>query len=271
VACPGLDAHVDAVRSEDRFLITSPELAMKRLLVGGLSRVFQIARVYRAGELGAWHEPEFSLVEWYRAFAGMEDVLRDTEEIVLVAAQAVTGRPSVVAPDGRAILLRAPFDRMTIREAFREHAGISDAVDLAGSDESRYFQLYVDSVEPGVARHGAPVFLTEFPATQGALARRCDRDPTVVERFELFIGGVELCNGFGELTDPKEQRARFETEAERRQETGSRLQPIDERFLAALEEGMPPSGGNALGLDRLVALCLGARGIAETMAFPEER
>lgn len=268
VESPGLDAYVNAVRAEDGWLITSPELAMKRLLVGGLPRVFQIARVSRDGELGPWHQPEFSMVEWYRAFSGMDAVMADTEALVMTVAQSVTGKASVRTTDGRRIPLRPPFVRLTVRDAFRRYARVRDAVELAHDDEDRYFQIFVDQVEPAIARLRHPVFLVEFPASQGALARPRREDPTVVERFELYVGGIELCNGFGELTDPIEQRRRFAAEQERRRRAGAPVHPMDERFLAALEEGLPPSGGNALGLDRLIAVCVGAGGIAETMAFP---
>lgn len=268
VPSPGLDAHVDAVRADGGFLVTSPELHMKRLVVGGLPRVFQIARVTRAGEEGALHEPEFTMVEWYRAFSGMDAVVRDTEALVLRVVRALSGKDSVRAPSGKRIELRAPFPRLTVRDAFRKHARVTDAVELAATDPDRYFRTFVEEVEPAIARSLRPVLLVEFPATEAALARRCPHDPSVAERFELYVGGVELCNGFGELTDPVEQRARFVREQERRKKTGAPLHPIDERFLAALEEGLPPSGGNALGLDRLIALALGEPRIDRTIAFP---
>jgi lysyl-tRNA synthetase class 2 len=271
VPSPGLDAHVDAVRTEDEWLITSPELAMKRLLVGGLPRIYQFAHVNRAGEEGRWHEGEFSMLEWYRAFSTMDDVIDDTEALVSSIVRALTNGATITAPSGTTVTVTPPFVRVTVRDAFRDHAGIDDAVDLAASDVDRYFQIFVDKVEPAFARESKPIVLTEFPATQGALARPCPHDESVCERFEVYLGGIELSNGFGELTDPIEQRRRFESEVERRKRTGAPDHPIDERFLAALAEGMPPSGGNALGFDRLVALVLGVNGIAGVMAFPRER
>lgn len=269
VPSPGLDAHVDAVRTEDgAWLSTSPELAMKRLLVGGFPRVFQVAHVTRKGELGRWHQPEFTMLEWYRAFADVEEVMADTEAVVRAICAAITGKSSVVSPSGQKISLDGSFRRISVRDAFRKHAGVRDAVELASSDEDRYFQIFVDQVEPALASSPRPLFLTRFPASQGALARPCDDDPSVVERFELYVGGIELCNGFGELTDPDEQHRRFLLELTRRKRAGAPLHPIDEPFLASLREGLPPAAGNALGLDRLIALCVGAGGIAETMAFP---
>jgi lysyl-tRNA synthetase class 2 len=268
VPAPGVDLHLDALVTQGGYLITSPELHMKRLLVAGLPRIFQLARVSRREELGALHEPEFTMLEWYRAFAGLEDVLADTEQLVCEVARAVSGRATLFGADGREFDLERPFPRVTVREAFREHAGIADAVDLAHSDEARYFELLVAQVEPGLARESRPLFLWKYPANQAALARLCATDPSVAERFELYVGGVELCNGFDELTCAREQRARFEQERARRSAQNRPLYPIDERFLAALQAGMPPSGGNAVGFDRLVMLATGARELAEVLAFP---
>jgi lysyl-tRNA synthetase class 2 len=264
VPAPNLDANVVPLHAEGGFLITSPEHHLKRLLVGGLPRVFQIARCSRSEELGPWHEPEFTLVEWYRSFVGFDRVMSDTEELVCRVAEVVRGRRELRSPGGSPVPLHPPFERCTVREAFLRFAGIHDAVELAQEDEDRYFQLYVDHVEPGLAGLPAPVFLTEFPATQAALARLSLRDPTVAERFELCFSGVELCNGYGELTDPVEQRRRFEIEAARR---GPGV-ALDEAFLAALEEGLPPCAGNALGFDRLLALSLGVEDIQQVVAFP---
>ncbi|HEY3664464.1 MAG TPA: amino acid--tRNA ligase-related protein, partial [Polyangiaceae bacterium] len=161
-----------------------------------------------------------------------------------------------------------PFARMTVREAFRKYAGIADAVDLSLSDEARYFELFVAQVEPGLAREPHPLFLWKYPANQAALARLDAHDSSVAERFELYLAGVELCNGFDELTDPIEQRVRFERDAARRASEGRPIYPTDERFLTALVSGMPPAGGNALGFDRLVMLATGARELAEVIAFP---
>lgn len=268
VPAPGVDAHVDALRAEGGFLITSPELHLKRLLVGGLPRVYQLSRVFRADESGTLHEPEFTLLEWYRAFAGQDAVRRDTEALVARAAKSVAKRAELRAPDGRRIDAKPPFAELGVRDAFREHAGVRDAADLAASDEARFFELLVGKVEPALAALDKPVFLVDYPLSQAALARPSPSDPTVAERFELYAGGIELSNGYGELTDPDEQHRRFRAERARRRQEGRRVYPLDRRFLASLREGMPPSAGNALGVDRLVMLCTGARSIAEVTAFP---
>jgi lysyl-tRNA synthetase class 2 len=243
---------------------------MKRLVVGGFPRVYQIAHASRANEVGALHEPEFSMLEWYRAFSDMEAVVRDTEEVVARVVHGLSGRASVRV-GARRIDVRPPFPRLAVRDAFRRYAGVADAVDLAEQDETRYFQTFVDKVEPALAKASRPIVLTEFPVTQAALARACPHDARVAERFETYVGGVELSNGFGELTSSTEQRRRFLAEQARRKRTGAPVYPLDERFLSALDEGLPPTGGNALGLDRLVALALGVPRIADVMAFPRER
>ena len=270
VPSPGLDIHLDAFEVPGAgYLSTSPEYQMKRLLAGGVPRCFQLARCFRKGEEGDRHNREFVMLEWYRAFAGMDDVLRDTEELVRLAALEISGGAEIQAGDVT-VDLAAPFERTTLGRAFERHAGVDEdrALRLAEEDEDTFFRLLVDRVEPAIARSPRPVFVTGYPASQASLARISPSDPRVCERFELYVGGVELCNGFGELTDPAEQRARFLRDQRRRAEQGKPVYPIDERFVAALHEGMPRAAGNALGLDRLLALCLGAAAIGDVMAFP---
>lgn len=252
VAAPGVDFHVDAVPSDGEYLITSPELDMKRLLVGGMPRIFQLARVARADEKGPLHAPEFTLLEWYRAFAELEEVLRDTEELVRSVVRSLAGEDDVFVLGKRKVSVSKPFRRLTVREAFQRYAGVKDAARLAARDEDRYFELLVSKIEPALAELPQPVFLTRYPASQAALSRRCADDPSVAERAELYFGGVELCNAYGELTDAVEQRRRFVAEAKRRKALRRPVYPLDEAFLAALVEGMPPSAGNALGFERLV-------------------
>jgi lysyl-tRNA synthetase class 2 len=271
VRSPGVDLNVDALRAEGGWLVPSPELSLKRLLVGGVPRLYSLAHAFRRDEQGTLHEPEFLLLEWYRAFAGQEAVLQDTEALVLEVAKALGGKPRLRAPDGRNLDARPPFPRVTVREAFKRFAQISDATDLAATDEDRYFRLLVERVEPELARYDKPVFLCEYPLTQAALARPSPSDPRVAERFELYAGGVELCNGYGELVDPVEQRRRFVAERAERRASGRRVYPLAKRFLAALEEGMPPSGGNALGVDRLILLATGAKRISDVIPEPWQR
>ncbi len=270
VQTPGLDLHVDALSAQDGYLITSPEHHMKRLLAGGLPRIYQLSHCFRAEEHGALHEPEFMMLEWYRAFSGQSAIMADTERVVSAVVRELCGSERL-SVGSRRVSVRPPFRRLTVREAFRRFAGIEDAVALANENEDRFFELLVERVEPGLADSRHPVFLCDYPLSQASLARPSPSDPTVAERFELYLAGVELSNGFGELTDPTEQRRRFQRDRARRRALGRPLYHLDERFLAALAQGMPAAGGNALGVDRLIALALGQREIAGVMPFPHVR
>jgi lysyl-tRNA synthetase class 2 len=268
VPSPGLDVHLDAFevtggdRGAPRWLSTSPEYQMKRLLAAGWSRIYQVAPCFRRGELGARHNPEFTMLEWYRAGAHVAEVMGDTEQLVA----AVTG--GAVRLGERTIDVRPPFERVSVCDAFARFAGWSreQTLDAAAGDEGRYFRALVDEVEPGLSGLDRAVFLVDYPASQASLARVRPDDPAVAERFELYVAGVELCNGFGELVDPVEQRARLVRDQAARRARGLPVYPIDERFLAALSR-VPPSAGNALGLDRLAALTCGTTEIADVVAF----
>jgi lysyl-tRNA synthetase class 2 len=284
------ELHIDApvveigagTGSERRFLQTSPELPMKRLLAAGLERIYQIAPVFRDGDLSERHRPEFRLLEWYRRDAPWTALLDDCERLLRCCARAA-GLGSVLLCGGSAIDLDAPFRRLTVDQAFREHAGFSVLealqpdqlrrqltrldVHFAASDswDDLFHRLFLTRVEPRILEDPRPVFLTHYPAPLAALARLSPEDPRTSERFELFACGLELANGFGELTDPTEQRQRFERDRHRRVAEGRRDVPIDERFLAALGD-LPPSAGIALGLERLLMLLLDVDNI-DAVAF----
>ncbi len=271
--CPGLDLHLDALDVTDRHgalagrLITSPEYHMKRLLTGGVARCFQFAKCWRAGELGLRHQPEFTMLEWYRAWEGLDAIMADTEALVRAAA-SVTESPHAITVDGVRVPLDAGFERLTVREAFARWApAVRDPIALAATDEEAYYTTLSTEIEPRLGCE-RPTFLTRFPACHASLARVCDDDTTVCERTELYVAGTELCNAFLELTDPDEQRARFEADQRARAARDLPVYPIDEDFMAALDERMPPSAGNALGVDRLLGLVMGTREIADVMAFP---
>jgi lysyl-tRNA synthetase class 2 len=272
VPSPGLDLHLDAFElsgdgdASHRFLITSPEYQMKRLLTEGLSAIYQISRCFRRGERGRWHHPEFVMIEWYRCGVGYREMMADTERLVRCVADALGGGLSI---DGRALSLDGAFEKLTVSHAFETLAGVAEAkmLEWANHDEDSFFSIWVDQVEPALATRRRPVFVYDYPAPQASLARCKPGDPRFCERFELYAGGVELCNGFGELTDAREQGARFERDVEQRRSAGKPQYPIDERFLQALATGLAPCAGNALGFDRLLALCLGADSIADVMAF----
>ena len=263
VPSPGLDPHLAAfeVRTPKGkpvgWLATSPEYQMKRLLSAGAKRIFQLSRSYRADEQGQHHEREFTMLEWYRADAGSEDVIRDTEELVAFVAEALDQPAPEVQP---------PWERLTVEDALQFHANVT--LESLVDDEESFFRIWVEQVQPRLGGE-QPVVVTDWPASMASLARI--KDNGMADRFEAFYRGVELCNGFGELTDPDEQRRRFERDQEQRRALGVAVYPIDERFLDALKSGIPESGGNALGVERLLMLLLGADSIQAVMPFPEER
>ena len=292
VFSPGQEVHLDAVATEGgRYLITSPEYHMKRLVAAGAGRIFQIARCFRSGERGPHHQPEFTMVEWYRSGVPLAQIAADCQSLVRLAARAAGTYPAARVPPDRAsfateLRLDEPFEQLTVAELLHRHAGITltgdeDAetlrakalaagVQLGGAQayDDVFFQIFLDRVEPHLGR-GRPTFVVDWPLPLAALARRKPGDPRFAERFELYAAGLELANAFGELTDPAEQRARFESEAEVRQQRGKAVYPLDERLLAALAD-MPETCGVALGFDRLVMLALGAADISEVVAFPDE-
>ncbi len=270
VPSPGLDLHLDAFpiagAEPARYLATSPEYQMKRLLAGGLPRIYQLGPAFRRGERGTHHEPCFSMLEWYRAFHGSADLMSDTEELVAAVARVSSPGSLLIEVDGTQVNLAPPWERLTVEQAFQRYAGVS-AQRLA-QDEDAFFRVLVEQVEPQLGRL-RPAFLTAYPASMASLARLDPKNATIADRFEAYVAGIEICNGFGELIDPVEQRERLMRDQAARRARGLPVYPIDERFLGALEEGMPPAGGNALGVDRLVMLLLGADSIADVVAIPD--
>ena len=282
----GMEVHVETFAAELREpggrsralrLHTSPEIAMKKLLTAGEPRLFQFARVFRNGERSATHHPEFTLLEWYRAGAGWRDLIPDCEALLALAGPELLW-------NGRRVPTAAPFERLSVAAAFRDRFGLdvleadrarlaaacrAEGLEPGGGDswEDLFFRLFLNRIEPhlGLAR---PTVLHGWPARMAALARIDPSDPRVAERFEIYVGGLELANAFGELTDAAEQRRRFEAAArERRALHGDDL-PIDEDFLSALEHGMPASAGIALGFDRLAMLATGADRIEDVLWAP---
>lgn len=289
VPCPGMETHIRPFRLETgAFLPTSPEFAMKRLLVGGLERIFQICPSFRYEPFSSTHHPEFTMLEWYRAYAGIDAIQTDTEALVESLARRIHGRPEI-RYQGRSISVEAPWPRLRVRDLF---AGIGiDLVAAATAErlgkechrmgiafserdtwDDLYFRIWLNAIEPRLPADRA-VFVERYPKSQAALATLdTDSDGSVwAKRFEFYIGGLELGNAFEELTDPNEQRARFGRDMREREAiygAAFPLSPIDEGFLEALEEGLPPSGGIAVGVDRLVMLLADEPEFEKTVWLP---
>ncbi len=290
VHCAGMEPHLTAFetacteggKTRRLYLPTSPEYAMKRLLAAGFERIFQISKAFRNGEVGPMHNPEFTILEWYRAYADYEAIMADAETLIHRLVCDITGGP-LLHYQGRTVDVTPPWERISVREAVSRYAGVDlnppeafihkarsrghTSVHPDDPYEVAFFKVFLDAVEAHLGRT-RPTFLVDYPASMAALAKRKPDCPDLAERFEIYIGGVELANAFTELNDPHEQRARLEAEAEARRAEHNPVYPIDEQFLAALEAGIPPAGGIALGVDRLVMLLTDAATIREVIAFP---
>ena len=265
IPAPAPESHIDAVPSGNWFLHPSPEICMKRLLAAGYAKIFQMSRCWREGERGRQHVPEFTLLEWYRTGDDYRTLMEDCE--MLISSLASTpGQEQRLLFRGQEIDLSPPWERISVRNAFRAYSEVTPEVAL---DRGLFDEIMVQTIEPQLGMK-KPSFLCDYPAERGALARLSRDDPTVAERFELYIGGLELANGFSELVDPEEQQRRFLLEQETRRSLGKPVYPMPETFLDELEE-MPPSAGIALGVDRLVMVLLDAPTIDDVIAFtPEE-
>lgn len=294
---PGNETHLhgfattlidDGGAGHPYFLHTSPEFAAKKLLAAGEPRIVDFARVFRNRERTALHHPEFTMLEWYRAGEDYEALMRDCAALLAEAARAAG--TTVLRWRGSEADPFAEPERLTLHAAFARHAGIdllatlagdgaTDRAALAAQAEATGIRIVADDswsdifsrilserIEPQLGR-GRATILCEYPITEAALARAKPGDPRVAERFELYACGVELANAFGELTDPAEQRRRFEADMDEKQRIYGERYPIDEDFLAALAT-MPQASGIALGFDRLIMLATGARRIEDVLWTP---
>lgn len=269
-ACGVTDPGVDAIRAsapllgrDALYLHTSPEHALKRLLAAGAGDVYTLCRVFRDGEAGRWHEPEFTMLEWYRLGRDELELADEVVELLgaLLGPRAVRRltyaeafeRELGVAPDAPAAALSAALER----------AGVTPPSSL---EHGALLDLALSAVVVPACGDALTV-VHDFPASQAALARIKPGDPAVAARFEVFCAGVELANGYAELTDPGEQRARFAAELDRRRRAGRHVPPVDEAFLAALDDGLPDCAGVSVGVDRVVALALGFDALAPAVAF----
>ncbi|SIR03657.1 lysyl-tRNA synthetase, class 2 [Rhizobium sp. RU33A] len=294
---PGNEAHLHAFQTEaighdgsavPLYLHTSPEFACKKLLAAGEARISCFAHVYRNRERGPLHHPEFTMLEWYRVGEGYEQLMRDCVDLIALAARTVGTQQFTFA--GKFVDPFAEPERISVADAFAHHAGI-DLLATIGTDGTTdrnalarqladagirtadddtwadlFSRVIVEKVEPNLG-NGRVTILDRYPVAEAALARPCPDDPRVAERFEVYACGVELANAFGELTDPAEQRRRFEAEMQEKSRVYGETYPLDEDFLEALAE-MPEASGIALGFDRLVMLATGALRIDQVIWAP---
>lgn len=258
------EEYIEPFRAGDYYLHTSPEVCMKRLLCRGHARIFQICHCWRSEERGSRHIPEFTMLEWYRTQSDYETLMDDCEQLLRYVAESCLST-NTINYNAKAIALNEVFARISVRDAFNAYTDVSmvDAVRDGSFDE-----IMVTRIEPALIQD-KPVLLMDYPIELAALARPKPDDPSVAERFELYAGGLELANGFSELNDPVEQRARFQEANQRRLKNGLQALPMPEPFLEELAN-MPPSAGIALGVDRLVMLFAGAMQIDEVIAFAPE-
>lgn len=297
---PGLEPHLRAFSTELKgvrpdetsavYLHTSPEYAMKKLLVAGLPRIFQLARVFRNGERSATHHPEFTMLEWYRANAEYRDLIGDLSGLFGAVADVIGPDRLMTYADKRCDP-KSSIVVLSVADAFgtffqvdlmatiddpadpdpRPLVEIAEGLGYRCTPDDRwddvFFRLFLDRIEPNLGID-CPTVLIDYPACMAALARLKPEDPRLCERFELYVCGLELANAFGELTDAGEQRRRFEADLAFRQSRYGDTLPVDEDFLAALEFGMPPSAGIALGFDRLVMLATGAGSVEDVLWSP---
>lgn len=263
------------------YLRIATELYLKRCVVGGIDKVYELGKDFRNEGISMKHNPEFTMLEWYEAYADYGKTARDLEELVSGVAERVLGRPEIER-DGRTISLEPSWHRITLRDAILEHAGIdideltdrdalSDAI--GNEDDTAGWGKLVDTVfskrvEPELIE---PTFILDYPEELSPFAKGHRDKPGAVERWEAFIGGVEIANSFTELNDPDEQRRRFEQQAAEIDRGDDEAQPFDQSFIEALEQGMPPTGGVGLGIDRLVMMLTGAASLREVVLFPAMR
>ncbi len=288
---PGLELHLDAVEVHlrqgmggapvTRHLVTSPEYHCKRLLSAGLEQIYSLGHVFRSGERGQWHNPEFAMLEWYRAGGTWQQIVRDFQGLARACQKAL-------GQDHATLDLRGRWPVLSVRTAIRRFAGFdpgrcddlalvqtrAQAAGLQVAAEDTIADVLVralaERVEPRLTEFPV-VVLADWPLCMASLARPNPRKPWLAERFEIYLAGIEIANGFGELVDPVEQRRRFAADLALRQQLDRPVYPMDERFLLALADGVPAAAGVAVGIDRLLMLLLNLHDIEQVLAFPFER
>ena len=265
IPAPAPEANIDAIKTEGGFLQTSPELCMKRLLSAGYEKIFQICKCFRNAERGRLHLPEFTMLEWYRAGADYFYLMDECRRMIKYVMDEL-GMGDIIEYQGCSINLSGEWERITVNDAFKKCTGTTPEKAIESGD---YDEIMVSEIEPSL-NNGRPVFLYNYPASQAALAKVREDDPEIAERFELYIGGLELANAFSELTDADEQEKRFVEESENRKNAGKTQYPFPEKFINDLEH-MPASAGIAFGIDRLIMLLTNSAAIDDAVTFTPEK
>jgi len=247
----------------DLYLRIAPELYLKRLVVGGLERVFEVGRNFRNEGISTQHNPEFTMLEFYQAFATYEDLMQMTEQLFEELAQKILKTTDVVYQETK-LNFKAPFEKLTMAEAVKKFA----KVDPKTLTPFKLVELFEEKVESQLIQ---PTFITHFPTEVSPLSRRNDQDPTIADRFELFIFGREIANGFNELNDPEDQASRFQRQVEDLHKGNEEAMHFDADYIEALEYGMPPTAGEGIGIDRLVMLLTNSASIRDVILFPQLR
>lgn len=283
-ACP--DAHLEPLRAGgDAYLTTSTEYQIKRMIVGGFDKVFTLTQNFRGADVGGRHNPEFTMLEWARTHASLADIERDAEALVKRAFRAVHPHADTLRWGDREVRVDGPWERVTVREALARHLGIMAAPDLSPAslrsevarlgldvpasfldDDATLVSYLIDMMQPRLGAP-APTFLCAWPAFMTSSAASLDGAPALADRSELLVAGLELSDGFPSLRDPELQARLFERENARRRDEGRAPVALDERYLAALREGIPPGAGMALGVDRLVMILTGRERIRDVLPF----
>lgn len=264
IPAPAPEAHIDAIQAGDHYLQTSPELCMKRLLSTGFSRIFQISKCFRDKERGTLHLPEFTMLEWYRTDIDYMALMEECQDLFLFICESLNLHKTVYY-GGRNIDFSLPWEKLSVKDAFENLASITVEEALISDI---FDEVMVEEIEPNLGL-GKPTFLFDYPASMAALARLRKDNRTVAERFEMYVGGLELANGFSELNDAEEQRTRFKEERKRRVVSNKPAYPMPEKFLDSLES-MPDAAGIALGIDRLAMVLTNASSIDQVVAFVPE-
>jgi len=290
---PTLDSNIHSIettlcsntgKKQSLYLHTSPEHSMKKLLAAGAERIFYLGKVFRDRELTRFHNPEFTMLEWYRTRATYEDIQKDTEQLVYYISQETFSKDHIDFQNDK-IDLTPPWKRLTLNELFKHHLGIEldknwDIAELRrvantcnihfepdDAWDILFFRIFLEKIEPHLG-FPRPTFVLDYPLQMGLMAKRKKDNPELVERVELYIGGMELANGYSELLDADEQRKRFEQEQFKKNADNDLHYPIDEELISALDMAIPPSSGIALGVDRLIMLFTNNTDIRDVLLFP---